>query len=454
MQKGTARETQDRELKESWDVKFLKSLCAFANQDGGGVMIIGIADTGRVIGVNDPQRILKKIPDDIRNQLKIKASVKTIVIEGKTCIEITVEKANRYVDLRGVFYKRVGNTTERVVGEELRSWILSDMKFSWTDLPAKGIKIKDLSKDAINFFIKKGTESGRMSMAAREGGTESLLKNYELMDDNGLRVSGAVLFSEVHWQASRATPVRIGAFSEDGRLLRDDMIDGPVIMQPDRVMDLLLNKYIPGTNELEGLMMVTKYPYPEKALRESIMNAIVHRDHSSVVETYVRVYPDHVKISNPGRLPAGWTVERLLTEHDSKPANPAIAGAFFAIRYIEKYGTGVGMMRNECKAMNIPEPEYNIEADRVQIIFRSRKNGDITVSNGVTAEGSDLTDNESKIYELIIAGKGTKIADMSEASGISSRTVSRILDNLVDRGYIQRIGGDKNGKWMPVPRSK
>ena len=109
---GHSERTQYRELKESWDAKFLKSLCAFANQDNGGVMIVGIADKGEVIGVNDPQHLLKKIPDDIRNQLKINATVKTIVKEGKTCIEITVKKADRYVDLRGVFYKRVGNTTE------------------------------------------------------------------------------------------------------------------------------------------------------------------------------------------------------------------------------------------------------------------------------------------------------------------------------------------------------
>lgn len=151
-------ETQNREIKESWNSKFLNSLCAFANMDGGGLMVIGIKDNNEVIGVKDPQNLLKVIPDDIRNKLDVKASVEAVVIENKTCIKITVERGNRYIDLDGVFYKRVGNTTQKVAGDELQSWILFNLKKSWTDLPAEGIGVNELSREAIDFFVKKGIE--------------------------------------------------------------------------------------------------------------------------------------------------------------------------------------------------------------------------------------------------------------------------------------------------------
>jgi ATP-dependent DNA helicase RecG len=293
-----------------------------------------------------------------------------------------------------------------------------------------------------------------MSPESAKSDIGSLLKNYELMDNKGLRISGAVLFSKTPWLASRAVPVKIGAFSEDGTILRDDVIECPVIMQPDQVMDLLLKKYVQGTNVVEGLMMVARYPYPVRALREAVLNSIAHRDYSRVVETYIRVYPDRVEISNPGSLPNGWTKDDLYKRHDSEPANPAIARAFFAAGYIEKFGSGIGMIRKECAMMGIPEPEYVVDMRRVEIIFRSREKKDSTASNDATAEVLDMTDTESKIYALILAGKGSKIAEMSEASDIPSRTVSRILERLVNKGHIQRIGGDRHGKWIHIPKSK
>jgi ATP-dependent DNA helicase RecG len=205
------------------------------------------------------------------------------------------------------------------------------------------------------------------------------------MDKKGLRKSGAVLFMGNPWGVSHATPVKIGAFNERGVLLRDDVVECPVIMQPDRVMDILLNKYVQGTNEVVGLMMTVKYPYPERALREAVMNAIVHRDYSSVVETCIRVYPDRVRISNPGRLPNGWTKDGLAGEHGSEPANPKIARAFFSMGYIEKYGTGIGMMRGECAAAGVPEPEYVVEKRVVGVIFRLPEKRDDTVRGKVDA---------------------------------------------------------------------
>ena len=153
-------ETHNMERKESWSSEWLKTICGFANTEGG-VLIIGIKDKGKVIGVKDPHDLMKVIPDTVRNKLDATVFVRTITMEDKICIEITVEKGGSYTDLDGVFYKRVGNTTQRVTGKELESWILSNMKVSWTDLPSKG-NIDSVSEEAVKHFVDSGKSADRL----------------------------------------------------------------------------------------------------------------------------------------------------------------------------------------------------------------------------------------------------------------------------------------------------
>ena len=445
-------ETQNREIKESWNIKFLNTLCAFSNTEGG-IMIIGIADNNEVIGVKDPQYLLKVIPDDIRNKLDIAASVVTIIENDKTCIKITVEKGDRYVDLDGVFYKRVGNTTQKVKGNELESWVLSNMRMTWADLPVKDIKIGDLSQEAIDFFVKTGIESKRISPEAAKQDNVSLLERYKLMDDKGLRNSAAILFLENPRFSYPPAVVRIGAFTENGKFLRHDLIDCAVVLQPDRALKVMLDQYILGKDELKGAMLVRGYPYPERALREALINAIIHRDYSGKIATYVRVYPDRVKISNPGSLPKGWTAEDLFKDHRSEPANPTIADVFHDMGFIEQWGSGIETIRDECKAKGIPEPEYEVVDDGIEVTFRLPEKKNEDSSEKVIIDLSDLTDTEAKIYAIVYEGNISTTAEMSEITGIPLRTAERAVANLVEKGFVKRTGGKRYGKWVVISKS-
>ena len=172
------------------------------------------------------------------------------------------------------------------------------------------------------------------------------------------------------------------------------------------------------------------------------------RDYSSVVDTYIRVYPDRVEISNPGNLPVGWTKENLFRSHDSKPANPTIAQVFFAMRYIEKYGSGIGTIRKECAKMGLPEPEYNVEKKRVEIIFRLPPKKPVKGGIG----GPRMTETELKVFELICEGKEFTADEMSKAAGVSAVTVKRAVAGLTKKGYVEREGSNKDGRWIPKLR--
>ena len=320
--------------------------------------------------------------------------------------------------------------------------------FSWTDIDAKNIKLSDLSPEAIDTFVRKGVASKRMSSAAIDSDHESLLRRYELINDDGITRAAAILFSKNPLKVTRAGVTKIGAFSEDERLLRDDRIEGPVVSQPDRVMEMLWEKYVQGTYDIEGLQRVMKYPYPEKALREAVMNSTVHRDYSEAMDTSIRVYPDRVEVFNPGRLPEGWTAEELSTKHESKPANPLIAHAFYDMGYVENWAAGIPMMRRECDAMGVPEPEFSVDADGIRITFRRAP--EKKVRKPTDADIKDLEEAEFHTYHAICGDEGRTVDELSVVTGLSKATVKRAITSLTEKEMIRRIGSKKAGKWIPT----
>ena len=438
-------ESQDEEWKEAWKDDYLDTICAFANGANGGKLIIGKKDNGEIVGVRNAKKLLEEIPNTVKNLMNFYPSVEAVSEGGKTLIVITVEPQEEGVDLRGSFFIRSGSTTVKLGGRQLKRFLLLKSDMSWTDLPAEKIKIEDLSQEAIDLFLKKGNESGRMSPEAAASDRESLLRRYDLMDDEGLRISGAVLFHPTPVKVSYATGAKIGAFDEDDRLLRDDRIRGPIISQPDRVMRILLDKYVQGRYELKGLQNLLVYPYPEKALREAVVNATVHRDYSDNMDTSVRVYPDRVEILNPGWLPEGWTEDNVLNKHSSKPMNPAIAHAFYDMGYSEGWGSGIPMMQRECEAMGLPHPEYNVSIYGVEIVFKLPPKED-EFANALKVKG--LNDTESKVYQAICEGSVTTLSEISEASGVSKSSVKRALGSLTKKELIIRAGNNRTGKWV------
>ncbi len=113
-------------------------------------------------------------------------------------------------------------------------------------------------------------------------------------------------------------------------------------------MELLLTKYTRALVSYKGLSRIETYEYPEKALREALLNAVSHKDYAGCTPIQIRVYPDSIKIWNEGRLPEDWTVANLLQEHSSRPYNTDIANAFFRSGYVESWGRGIDKITEQC----------------------------------------------------------------------------------------------------------
>ena len=107
------------------------------------------------------------------------------------------------------------------------------------------------------------------------------------------------------------------------------------------------------------------------ALREALLNAVVHKDYGSGIPVQISVYDDRLVLWNPGALQEHWTLERLLGKHPSLPFNPLLANAFFRAGYIEAWGRGIQKIQRECREHGISPPVYDFGMGGVMVTLRA-----------------------------------------------------------------------------------
>lgn len=171
-------EDQRTEWKESWKDEYLKTICAFANTEGG-IMTIGVDDRGNIIGIDRPEKLLKQLPDKIRNKLGIVPFVKLESTQPPYTISITVQKAPTSVTLDGKLYVRSGSTTQMISGRELELFMMERAGDSWTEVPVPNVSVSDLLPEAIGELKRLGKNAQRLS------DEESKLDSADFLDKMG-----------------------------------------------------------------------------------------------------------------------------------------------------------------------------------------------------------------------------------------------------------------------------
>ena len=176
--------------------------------------------------------------------------------------------------------------------------------------------------------------------------------------------------------------VKVGYFENDADLIYQDEFHGSLITMPDEIIDTIYRKYFKGIISYEGLQRIEDFPVPRPALREAILNAIVHRDYTTGVPIQIKIFPDCVIVYNDGRLPENWTVADLLKRHRSRPYNPKIAYTFYRSGYIETWGRGIEKITTSCKSAGKPEPLFEATSSEVTVsFFIEKQSGNISENN-------------------------------------------------------------------------
>lgn len=346
--------------KESWRDEYLKWLCGFANADGG-TLIIGLNDKGEPVSAGDADRLLVDLPNKIRDTLGLVGPVRAVAQKGKTLVEIDVAPSLPPISYKGEYHFRSGSTKQQLTGNALSTFLLRKFGRTWDGAPVPNIAVKNLSAEAFKRFKGYARSSNRLPAGALALSRAELVEKLRLTETGMLKRAALLLFHEDPERWVTGAYVKIGMFRSESDLAYHDEVHGDLFTQMDKTVELLLTKYMVAWISYRGLGRLETFPIPREALREAVLNALIHKDYSVGAPIQIRVYRDGLRISNAGELPPTWTAETLLRTHDSQPPNPDIANTFFRAGLIEAWGRGYEMIRDACQEAGAPEPTVATE---------------------------------------------------------------------------------------------
>ena len=180
--------------------------------------------------------------------------------------------------------------------------------------------------------------------------------------------------------------------------------------------------------------------YPYEALREAIINALIHRKYLGTSNIQVRVYNDCIILMNEGKLPPEVPVDKLKIKHLSKPGNPLLADVFYKAGFIESWGRGTLEIVNKCIEQGLPEPDFTEEFSVFNLTLYKGKLEEETVEESVE-------ESVEEIINLISENPTITAAELTKRTGLTRRSVEWNIKKLKDKGILKRVGPTKGGRW-------
>ena len=438
-------ESQNVEYKESWRSEYLKWICGFANAQGG-VVYIGINDSGDVVGVKNPNKLMEDIPNQIQSGMGILAEVNKLSADGKEYIEIIVRPSSFPVSYHGEYYYRSGSTKQLLTGAALSEFIIRKTGIHWEDVTVDDIKPDELDDESFKIFRREAIKSGRMTTEGLNISNTELLNKLHLTKQGKLKRSAILLFHNDPSIVQNGCFVKIGKFGKGADLLYQDTIEESLIKIADKVIDLIYLKYLKARITYVHDKRVETYPFAREAVREAVYNALAHNSYMYGVPIQIRIDEESLIISNSGTLPEGWTTDTLLSPHDSIPYNPDMANVFYKAGYIESWGRGIQKICEACTSLGAPAPEYSVIGHNIRIKFKALFKVDGGL-NGVKDGVKELTDIQCVIIRKMENNPSITTRELAQKTDIKFRTLQRHIYQLQGMGIISRVGGRKEGYW-------
>lgn len=444
IQKGEGGTT---EFKENLDRETIETASAFANTKGG-IILIGISDKGALRGIQTGKRTLDEWTNRIVQTTEPKMVIRTekLSIKQKEIVVFHVAESRiKPVSFKGKYFKRVGSSNRRMNWEDITRIVLESVGTTWDELPELRASLSDIDIEKIKKFIELCKKAGRRPIPAVEEPIEVLRKLELIRDDQPTRAA-VLLFGKNPQRFYMPAILKMGRFKSETMIIDDKEVPGTLFEQVEDAMlyfrDRLQTRF-EFTGEPQRKVV---WEYPLEALRETVINAVCHRDYLNSANTQVRIYDDHILIWNPGRLPPDLSLEQLKTDHPSRPHNRLIAEVFFYAGYIEKWGGGTLKVIKACIDNELPEPDF----------FEDMGMFGVTFSKDIYTERylRNLGLNERQVKAVMHVKKEGKITN-KEYQGLNkiSRQMATIdLATLVKKGVFMRTG--KSGKGIAYHLTK
>jgi len=427
-------ESETLEFKERFSREVLLTAGAFANTEGG-VILIGVSDSGKIKGVSVGRETLQEWANQISQSTepRIIPEIELEEADGKKVVIIRIrEFPIKPVSVRGRCYRRVGNSNRVMQPQEIAEMHLVSTGMSWDRLPAREAGLEDIDAERVMEYVRKANSTKRRSIPESEDFT-AILEKLDLIKKGKPTWAAVLLFGFEPQRFLPQASIHCGRFKGETAIIDDRMIAGTVIDQIDEAMDFVRRNLSVRFVIKDKPRREEVWEYPLEAVREAIVNAVCHRDYTISAKVEVRIYDDRLVVWSPGRLPQGITIEDLYKPHPSVLRNRGIAGVFYDIGLIEQWGSGIDRMREACLNAELPEPEFEEDLG-FRVTFRK----DIYTEEFLRSLGL----NERQIKAVMYVKEKGKITnrEYQDLNGVSNKTAYLELKDIVEKGIFKGEG--------------
>lgn len=490
-----AGESKNVEFKENLpekSIKYMKSVVAFANGTGGKI-IFGIADKTREVVGFDKEDVFKKM-DAIANAVSdscepaIIPDITLQTVDGKTVIVVEVSEGRQrpyYIQALGRdggVYVRVAGTTRLADEYMIKELLFEGSNRYYDQALCTGLNVTDEDIDALCKAMKeqavKNARTEEQKASIKDVGRQQLRSWGVLIERDGKDYPSNA-FAILTGNGGLHVATQCGVFKGTTKAVFVDRREytGPLWEQIDEAFQFVLRNIHLGAT-IVGIYRQDVYEIPPDAIRELIINAMVHRSYLDHGTIQVAVYDNRLEITSPGKLPMGQTLERM-KEGYSKIRNEGLAHAFSYMNLIEHWGSGIPRIIGKVKAAGLREPEFiggevdlriNIYRGQVETKdYNDLNNADKVPDN--TAEMPDthkkvpdtikkvpnsaaempdtmerLPDNEQEqqIFKYVLENSSITTAKAAELLGVKPRRARAVLLDMIEGTYLKKEGAARS----------
>ena len=414
------KESRELELKSTIINTFLKTVSAFSNYNTGKI-IFGVDDNGKIIGLENIEELCLDLENKINDNISPKPDFKFIKDTKKNIITLIVEEGlNKPYLYKGKAYKRNDTSTVEVDKIELNRLTLLGLNQYYEELKARN---QDLE-----FKVLKKELKEKLSL---KNFSKDVLKTLNLYDEKNGYNNTAELFAD----KNSFSGIDIAKFGKsiDEILDRNLFINISVILQYQKTLEVF-NRYY-KYEQILGSERIEKKLIPEKAFREVIANALIHRTWDVNSNIRISMYEDKIEVSSPGGLPSGISEKEYLNGQISQLRNPILANIFFRLKYVEMFGTGIRRINESYKDYAV-KPAFEIFENSIKITLP------------IITTRLFLTTDEKIVMDILEKGNILSSSEILEKVEFKKDKLNRILKNLIQKNYIDVIGNGRGTKYL------
>jgi ATP-dependent DNA helicase RecG len=423
-------ENANTEFKREYTPDINKTVIAFANT-GGGTLYIGVANDGGVVGVTDIDGTALKVGNSIRDSIMPDVTLfvdyRQEVIDGKTVIKVDVQKGTScpyYLAVKGIrpqgVYVRQGAATVPATETAILRMIKD------TD-GEKYENARSLSQELT--FVQAAKEFAIQSVSFGAGQQKTL----GLTNADGIYTNLGLLLSD---QCAHTVKLAVFAGAEKAVFKDRREFTGSLLKQLNDVYEFI-DRYNRNRSEIEGLRRIDKRDYPVEAVREALLNLLVHRDYSFSDSALISIFDDRIELASIGGLVRGISFDDMMLGI-SVARNRNLANVFYRLTLIEAYGAGIPKIMRSYKGFSV-KPLIEVTDNAFKITLPN--------TNEIS-EKAILSENERAILLLLAEKDFIVRKDVEAALSLSQAMAVRLLKGLLNKDEIRAAGGGKNTRYV------